>query len=59
MLRAYDTSQLFREDTLLRVQYISDEIEAIQKSIDRVEREVVSIVSLRGTSIRRGMGFLP
>jgi len=43
MLRGNNTSQLFREDTLLRAQHISDEIEAIQKSIDRVEREVASI----------------
>ncbi len=42
MLRAYDTSQLFHEHTLLRVQHISDEIEAIHKSLDRVEWEMAS-----------------
>ena len=42
MLRAYDSSELFREDTLLRVQHISDEIEAIQKSLDKVEKEVTA-----------------
>ncbi len=43
MLRAHDTSQLFREDTLLRIQHICDEIEAIQKSIDLVEKKVAAI----------------
>ncbi len=43
MTRDYDTSALFREDTLLRTQLFSDEVEAIRKSIDRVERELVSI----------------
>ena len=43
MIRAYETSQLFRKDTYLSVQHISDEIEAIRKSIDKVEREVASV----------------
>ena len=43
MLRADKTSQLFREVTYLRVTHISDEIEAMQRSIDKVEREVASI----------------
>jgi len=43
MDRGYNTSQLFREDTLLRIQHISDEIEAIQKSIDLVEKKVAAI----------------
>jgi len=43
MFCAYDTSQLLGEDTLLKVQHISNEIGAIHKSIDRVEREVTSI----------------
>ena len=43
MLRAHKNSQLFRDVTNLRVQRISDEIEAIHNSIDRVEREAASI----------------
>ncbi len=43
MTRAFDTSQLFREDTLLRIQHICDEIEAIQKSIDLAEKKVAAI----------------
>ncbi len=43
MIRKYNTSQLSREDTLLKIQYICDEIEAIQKSIDFVEKKVAAI----------------
>ena len=43
MLRSYEPSQLFREDTFLRVQHFTDEIEEIQESIDKVEREVASV----------------
>ncbi len=43
MDQAYNTSQLFREDTLLKIQHICDEIEAIQKSIDLVEKKVAAI----------------
>jgi len=43
MLRTNNTSQLSREDTLLRIQHICDEIEAIQKSIDLVEKKVAAI----------------
>jgi len=43
MLRAYETSQLFRKDPYLRVQHIWDEIEAIHRSIDKVARKVASI----------------
>ncbi len=43
MDRGYNTSQLFREDTLLRIQHICDEIEAIQISIDFVEKKVAAI----------------
>ncbi len=43
MIRRYNTSQLSREDTLLRIQHICDEIEAIQKSIDFVEKKVAAI----------------
>ncbi len=43
MIRRYHTSQLIRQDTLLRIQHICDEIEAIQKSIDFVEKKVVAI----------------
>ncbi len=43
MIRRYNTSQLSREDTLLRIQHICDEIEAIQKSRDVVEKKVAAI----------------
>jgi len=43
MDRGYNSSQLIRQDRLLRIQHICDEIEAIQKSIDLVEREVAAI----------------
>ncbi len=43
MIRRYHTSQLIRQDTLLRIQHICDEIEAIQKSIDFVEKKVAAI----------------
>ena len=43
MVRTNGTSQLFREDTFFRIQQICDELAAIQKSIDSVEREVIAI----------------
>ncbi len=43
MLHANNTSQLSKEDTLLRIQHICNEIEAIQKSIDLAEKKVAAI----------------
>ncbi len=43
MIRKYTTSELSREGTLLRIKHICDEIEAIQKSIDFVEKKVAAI----------------
>jgi len=43
MLHANNTSQLSKEDTLLRIQHICNEIEAIQKSIEFVEKKVAAI----------------
>ncbi len=36
MFRGYDTPQLFREDTLLRIQHLYDEIAASQRSLDKL-----------------------
>ncbi len=36
IVRGYDTFQLFREDTLHRIQHLYDEIAASQKSMDKL-----------------------
>ena len=42
MIPGYNTSQLFREDTLLIIMHLYDEIAALQKIIERVEKEVAA-----------------
>ena len=39
MLRGYDTSPLFREDCLLRIQYLQMEVETDLKELARMKRE--------------------
>ncbi len=36
MFRGYDAPQLFREDTLLRIQHLYDEIAASQRSTHKI-----------------------
>jgi len=43
MVRGYDTSQLFREGTLRRIQRLHDEIAASRRRMDRVENEIVAV----------------
>lgn len=40
MIHGYDTSALFREDTILRLQRLYAEIAALQKSIEELEQKL-------------------
>ena len=39
MFRGYDTSALFREDTIERIRHLNAEIAKVQKSIEEMEKE--------------------
>ncbi len=39
MIRGYDTSQLFREDTIERIKHLNAEIAELQKEMERLEEE--------------------
>ncbi len=42
MIRGYDTSALFREDTILRIQHLTAEIAELQKEMERRQKEVAA-----------------
>ncbi len=42
MIRGYDTSALFREDTILRIQHLNEEIAALQRSMEEVEEDTAA-----------------
>ncbi len=43
MFSGYDSGQVLREDILLRIQLLYDEIAASQKQMERVEKEAANI----------------
>ena len=47
MLRGYDTSPLFREDTILRIQHLYEEIAALQRSIEKGKKRLLFSSQLR------------
>ena len=42
MIRGYDTSALFREDTIERIKHLNAEIAELQKSMEKTEKEVAA-----------------
>jgi len=42
MTSGYDTSALFREDTLLRIKHLNAEIAELQKSMGKTNKEVAA-----------------
>jgi len=42
MFRGYDTSALYREDTILRIRHLEAEIAYMQKEIDRQKEKAVA-----------------
>ena len=41
-VRGYDTSALFREDTIERIKHLNAEIAELQKSMGKTEKEVAA-----------------
>ena len=44
MFRGYDSSALYREDTILRIRHLEAEIADMQKDIDRQKQKAVAAV---------------
>jgi len=42
MFRGYDSSALYREDTILRIRHLEAEIADMQKDIDRQKKKAVA-----------------
>jgi len=42
MFRGYDSSALYREDTILRIRHLEAEIADMQKDIDRQKQKAVA-----------------
>ena len=42
MFRGYDTSALFREDTIERIKHLNAKIAELQKSMEKTEKEVAT-----------------
>ncbi len=42
MIRGYDTSVLFRQDTIERIMHLNAEIAALQKSMGKTKKEVAA-----------------
>ncbi len=42
MFRGYDSSALYREDTILRIRHLEAEIAYMQKEIDRQKQKAVA-----------------
>ncbi len=44
MIRVYDTNALWRHDEILRIRHLEAEIADMQKEIDKLNQEAVSVV---------------
>ena len=56
MFRGYDTSALFREDTLERIQHLNAEIVELQKEMEEREKETAAGEE-RIQKLKKKMGF--
>ena len=43
MARGYDSSELFREDTILRIQHLNTEIAELRRLMEETQKEVATI----------------
>ena len=57
MIRGYDSSALFREDTILRIMQLYAEIAAIEKSMERRQKEVAASVE-RLEQLKKDLGLI-
>ena len=55
MIRGYDTSALFREDTLERIRHLEAEIAELQKEMEEREKEA-AVIERRIQKLKREMG---
>ena len=56
MIRGYDTSQLFREDTIERIKHLNAEIAELQKEMEKTENEV-ALSEERIQRLKKEMGI--
>ncbi len=56
MFRGYDTSALFREDTIERIRHLNAEIAKVQKSIEEMEKET-AVREERIQKLKKEIGF--
>ena len=57
MIRGYDTSALFREDTILRINYLNAKIAELQKSIEKGKKEA-AICEERFQKLKKERGII-
>ncbi len=57
MIRGYDSSALFREDTILTIRQLYAEIAAIEKSMERRQKEVAAWVE-RLEQLKKDLGLI-